>query len=251
MFFTLPMLFGLGLTAGSIGLNSIVANQRQRAVDNAMAAENARQLTLQREAEALNAQSQDRYQNFGDQQSEKAAELADYFTSQNATPTDAGAANEAAAVMPSATNDIVNSEIAKKSGQAKAFTDQQGAALAKMRSFGDLLGDTSRLQARDASQIGQIGGFRAGSRAVLPLELDAAQRKGQGLATLADLLGVAGSVATMGAATGTPLASMFGFGTGTAPMTAAAGLGATAKVGQTMAPTLYGTANMGRFGGIY
>lgn len=249
MLFSLPMLFGLGLTAGSIGLNSVVANQRQKAVDNAMLAERLRQQGYQREAEALNAQSQAQYENFGDKQAQKEADLSALFQSQAATPTDAGAANAiAGAVMPTSSNDIVTRETAKQSDQAKTFTNQQGAALAKMRSFGDLLGDTSRAQARNASQIAQVGSFRRGSQDVLPLELDAAQRKGQGLATLADILGGLGSVATMGAAGGaTSLGGIFGLGgaVGTAPMTAVGGLGQMARVGQVAAPSLYGTSMMG------
>lgn len=243
MFFTLPMLFGLGLTGASIGLNSIAANKRDQAASQAMLAERMRQQGFQREADALNAQSQARYENFGDQQNAKAAELAAMFQSQAAAPTDAGAANDSAAsVMPTASNDIVTREVAKKSDQAKTFTDQQGAALARMRSFGDLLGDVSRLQARDASQIAQIGGFRQGSQNVLPLELDAANQKGRGLTTLADILGGLGSVVTMGAASGAgSLGQIFGAGLGTKPLTAAGALGPTARVGQVVSatPTFY------------
>ncbi|AAL44650.1 hypothetical protein EN41_19925 [Agrobacterium tumefaciens] len=61
-------------------------------------------------------------------------------------------------------------------------------ALGRLRAFGDVLGENSRLQARDASQIGQIGGFKRGSSNVMAYELDAANQKGNGLKLFGDAL---------------------------------------------------------------
>lgn len=183
---------GAALSVGSTVANAAGARKAAKARDSALAAERIRQGGLDREAQALNTTSQDRYTDAEAKTDEKAKALGDFFT---AEAPGQGANVGAASVMPTATNDIVTQEIAKKSGQAKQFTDQQGNALASMRAFGDVLGDTGRLQARDASEIGQIGGFKRGSADVLPLELEEASKKGAGLRLLGDILGGVGGIA--------------------------------------------------------
>jgi len=155
-----------------------------------MAAERIRQNGFDREADAVNAQSQDRYQDFEGKQSQKAATLADYFTGQEvAAPTTAEA-------LPTSTSNITVREQAKQKAGAKEFTNRTGEALGQLRSFGDLLGDTSRLQARDAGTIGQLGGFKRGSSNVLGYELESANQAGNGLKLFGDLVGGAGGLAT-------------------------------------------------------
>lgn len=186
-------LTGLALTAGSTVVNTIAANKAASAREDVLAAERIRQGQLDREADALNVQSQDRYKNAEGQQQAKARDLSEFFTG----PNTAGEANDAAAsVMPSDTSDITVREMQKQTDAAQDFTGQQAASLAALRSFGDMLGDNARLQARDASLIGQVGGFKRGSSGVTPLELDAASQKGAGLRFFGDLLGGAGSLAT-------------------------------------------------------
>ena len=193
-----PLTTGLALTAASTGANMIGQNQANRARKSALAGERARQDKLGREADALNDRSRDRYNDFEGQQGDKASALADYFV--EAPQSAAGAVDTANAsagsVMPSATNDIVQREIDKQSGDAAAFTGQQGTARGALRSFGDLLGGVSLDQARDAGYIGQINGFRQGSSSVLPHELEAANQKGAGMRFLGDILGAGGSIAT-------------------------------------------------------
>lgn len=197
-------LTGLALTAGSTVVNTIAANKAANAREDVLAAERIRQGGLDKEAAALNAQSQDRYQDVEGKQTAKARDLSEFFTGSAS----AGEANDAAAsVMPSDTSSITVQEMAKQTGAARDFTDKQATSLAALRSFGDMLADNSRLQARDASLIGQIGGFKGGSSNVIPLELDAASQKGAGLRFLGDLLGGGGALATnygltKGAATG-------------------------------------------------
>lgn len=211
---------GAALSVGSTVANTIGAKKAAKARDDALAAERIRQGGLDREAQALNAGAQDRYTDTEAKTAEKAKSLGDFFTAEPAAPGEANAA--AASVMPTATNDIVTQEIAKKSGEAKQFTNQQGNALASMRAFGDVLGDTGRLQARDAGLIGQIGGFKRGSSEVLPLELDEASKKGAGLRLLGDILGGIGGISlnagltkgpkVAGAMSGKPLFSGDSFG---------------------------------------
>jgi hypothetical protein len=165
-----------------------MANQQvEGARNSAMAAERIRQQGLDQQADALNLQSQDRYQNFDDKKEERSSQLGQYFTDQVATP-------PTAAAMPASGSNITVQAENKARGDARERTDQIGNALGELRSFGDLLGDTSRLQARDASQIGQIGGFKRGSSNVLGLELDAANSAGNGMRLGADIAGGLGKV---------------------------------------------------------
>ncbi|KAB0678052.1 hypothetical protein [Aureimonas leprariae] len=185
-------LAGVALTGASYAANAVGASKAAKARDHALAAETRRQGALQQEANAINTQSQDRYQDFGAQEDARGKELADYFTGQSASPL--GQDANAASSLPVSSSNITVQEDAKQRGAAKAFTDRQGTALGHMRAFGDVLGDVSRKQARDAGQIGQIGGFMQGSSGVLPYELEAASQKGAGARLFGDLLGAAGQI---------------------------------------------------------
>jgi len=169
-----------------------------------MAAERIRQQGLDQQADTINAQSQDRYQNFEGQQADKAASLADYFTGQEVTPPTEEAA------LPTSSNNLVVREANKQKAEAKSFTDKTGTALGSLRSFGDLLGDTSRLQARDAGAIGQIGGFKRGSSNVLGYELEDANSAGNGMKLFGDLAGGFGGLALNAGLSGGTLSSLFG-----------------------------------------
>lgn len=180
-------LAGIALSGLSTGLNYMANQQVESAREGAMAAERIRQQALDQQADALNLQSQDRYQGFDEKKEERATKLGDYFTDQVATP-------PVAAAMPASGSNITVQAENKARGDARERTDQIGNALGQLRSFGDLLGDTSRLQARDAGQIGQIGGFKRGSSNVLGMELDAANSAGSGMRLGADLAGGFGKI---------------------------------------------------------
>lgn len=233
---------GAALTIGSTVANNNAMRKAEAARNDALAAERIRQRGLDREAEALAARSQDRYQNIEGQREDKSAALGDYFVQ----PTEAGEANEsAAAALPSNANGIVVREMNQQKGKAKAFTDQQGRALGDLRAFGDVLGDIGILQGQDASLIGQIGGFKRGSSNILPLELDVASRAGDRQRVLGDLLGGFGSIGLTAGLTGGSLGNMFG---GSKPLTAVGRMGPVARAGTTAAaPTLYPQ----QFTGIY
>lgn len=199
---------GIALSAGSIVTNSMASNADARARDGVLAAERIRQQGYDKETAALNKTSEDRYKDFAPQQDARAQQLGDFLTTKVAP--DAG--TPAAAVMPTSSSDIVNQDLTKKQGEAQGYVDQQGAALGKLRSFGDLLGDTTRLQGRDAGLIGQVNGFKQGSNSIVPLELNQAATAGDGWRLFGDILGGAGSVATGAGINGGSgkLASMFG-----------------------------------------
>jgi hypothetical protein len=190
---------GVALSAISTGLNYAAQAKVQRARDDAMAAERVRQNSLDREAQALNLTSQNRFQDFGGQQDQRATQLSDFFTDQQvAEPGPAEA-------LPASSSNITVREENKQRDKAKEFTDRTGNALGELRSFGDLLGEVSRLQGRDATQVGQIGGFKRGSSGVLGYELDDANRAGDGMKLFADLAGGAGGLATSAGLSGTSL----------------------------------------------
>lgn len=129
-----------------------------------LATERYRQGQLDQEAQALNSQSQDRYVGFEDKQAERAGELGDYFVSQQIEGGDANAAAAQAAVAPQSGSAITVREEAKQRGKAREFKDEQGRRLGNLRSFGDLVGEIGRAQARDVSEIGQITGSSVAGR---------------------------------------------------------------------------------------
>jgi hypothetical protein len=190
---------GVALSGLSAGANSLAQSQVQKARDGAMAAESVRQRRLDQEAAARNAHAQGQYENVEQQQGERKQELADYYKTQTAAPVD----KTGPVAMPATSSNVTVQATDKAKTQAKAFTDQQGEALGGLRSFGDLIGTLSRGTARDAGYIGQIGGFKKGSSAVLPHELEAANGKGSNMKLFGDVLGGLGKI-TMAAGLSTP-----------------------------------------------
>lgn len=215
---------GVALTGLSTGINYAAQSKAANAREDAMAAERVRQNGLDQEAAAVNTGAQDRYENFEGQQTGKSAELADYFAGQEV------AAPSAEAALPTSASNITVREISKQKGQAKDFTNRTGAALGELRSFGDLLGDVSRLQARDAGTIGQIGGFKRGSSSVLPYELEEAASAGNGLKLFGDIAGGLGQLTSSAGLSGGTVPV---FGT-SAPKVAAPAARGTMAAGRTL-----------------
>lgn len=169
--------------------NSIAQTQVDNARGEVLATEARRQQGFNNEVQDLNTQSQDRYVGFQGQQDQRADELADMFKSDVTDPNNAS-------VIPGSSSNIVNRETEARTADAQDYVTQQSGALADMRSFGDILGSTSLLQARDAGKIGQIGSFKQGSQALVPYELDEANKAGDGTRLLGDVLRLGGTVAT-------------------------------------------------------
>lgn len=175
----LPLLF----MAGSIGANAIGAKKADNALAGAMATERARQNKFDEESFALNQTAQDRYADMPEKIDTKAGDLAAMF----------GEASEEAPAAPiistpASSSNVVTSRENAALGKARGETDARAASLGGLRAFGDVLGDATRMQGRDAGQLGLIGSMRRGSQAVLPMELQAAQGKGAGFRLLGDIL---------------------------------------------------------------
>lgn len=184
---------GMALTAGSTVMHTMAANKAAKARSDAISAERMRQNTLEQEANALNTASQDRYgPGYEKGREATAKQLGDVLGSQDiGSDTAVGGVAEG----PPDTSAVAVQESKKQQAAAKDYTAKQGQARGKLLSFGDYLGDTSRMQARDASLVGQIGGFMKDSSNQLPYELDAASHKGDSLNMFGDLLNLGGSLA--------------------------------------------------------
>jgi len=199
------LLAGAALAVGSAVANTIAANTQAQARNDVLAAERIRQQRFDQQTAALNTQSQDRFIDFVPQMEARATSLGDVLASRVSDPNSASDT-----VMPGSSSSIVNQERDKQLGKAQDFVDSRASALADMRSFGDLLGDISIGQGRDASKIGQIGGFKRSSNNLLPLELNEAQKAGDGYMLLGDVLGGLGSIATSaGVSSENPFATIF------------------------------------------
>ncbi len=184
------MIAAAALEVGSIAAGQMATNAQTRARNDVLAAERIRQHGFDQQATALNNTSRERYNDFVPHQTAEADRLASLFQTSVAPDPNASAGT----ILPSSSSGVVNQEIAKQRGNAQTFVDQQGHARADMKSFGDLLGDISTGQARDASQIGQINGFKQGSQGIVPLELQHAGEAGDNWQLLSAILGGLGDV---------------------------------------------------------
>lgn len=204
--------------------NSFAQSQVDNARNETLHAELSRQQGYDAQINDLNTQSQDRFVDWGGQQDTRADELATMFAASVDDP-------NTASVLPASASNIVNKETANQKAAAQEYVDQQSGALADMRSFGSLLGETSLMQGRDAAKVGQLGGFKIGSQGIVPYELDDANRAGDGAKMFADLLRLGGTVATGAGIGGGSIASMFGQGsTGFVPGITGPSLGLPANI---------------------
>lgn len=206
---------GIALSAAGVAAGQMASSKVAKARDDVLSAERIRQGGFDKEAAALNTQSQDRYQDAAGQQKAKATEIGDYLKGQQIEADTAANAGTQAQVMPTSSSNITVQAEKSARDDARGFTDDLAMRKGDLRSFGDFIGDTGRLQARDASKIGQLGGFKKGSSDVASLELDSANGAGNGIKLIGDLLGAAGGVGTA--------AGLKGSFTGAAPTIGSAG----------------------------
>lgn len=180
---------GVVMQAGSAAANAAAAREQANAQAAAMSAERSRQRVLDDEARAVNTQTRANYEDIPAQQEARTQDLAQMFSGDENR-----GAEVIAAALPSTSSNITMQNDARERESATEFANQQGEALARMRSFSDLFGGLDRSTARGGSEIGMIGGFKRGSQGALPFELEAAAQKGQGLRTAADMLGLFGGI---------------------------------------------------------
>lgn len=181
----LPALF----MGGSVLANTIASRQQQGALDAAYGAERQRQRRFDDEARVVNERGRERYEDFGQQQEDRRGSLVDLYTqAQESAP-----ARPVGAAPATGSNLVVNATNTAQ-GRTDADLADQAARRANFRSFGDILGDISTAQARDAGDLSMIGGFKRGSQSVLPSELQAAAARGGGMRLLGDLASLGAGV---------------------------------------------------------
>jgi len=185
-----------GAMLGSTLLNMGQADAQAGARSDAVNAETQRQKKLRREAQSALANSEAKYQDVTENEDQTAQSLGDRL---NANTRRAGPSANA---MPQASDPTVVREVNAQQGKANQYSTQQGDALGRLRSFGDLLGTANRQLMGDRGWINTLGGFQRGSSAVLPLELEAANEAGSTMGLFADLLGGAGQLGMMGGLSG-------------------------------------------------
>lgn len=199
-----PISASLALAAA--GTASQVAGQRkaQKAMDGAREAERIRQKGYQEQSDAALGKSMAGAEK-GAQDAIEGKALAERKAASDAAvaevrqPVEATGANLAG---DQAANAVIESEKAAQAAKSLGFASQQGGAKAKLLSVNDLNFANSIANARALQEQARIANLAKGSADVLPIELEAASRKGQGLQTLGTLLSTAGTVVGMGAGAG-------------------------------------------------
>lgn len=199
-----PVAIGLALTAA--GTAAQVAGQRkaQKAMEGAREAERIRQKGYQDESAAVLDKSMANADK-GAQDAQEAEALAKRESdAANATasvraPVEATGANLAG---DQTANTVIDTERSAQAAKNLNFAGQQGGAKAKLLSFQDLNIANAIANARAAQDHARIAGFSKGSGDVLPIEMESASHRGDGLKTLGQGLQVAGTIAGMGAGAG-------------------------------------------------
>ena len=186
----LPFWLPFALMGASTVVNTIAARQSDRAMADVMAAERARQNEFSNQQFGIFEDMGGRVGEYDARAGERRTALEDMFT----TGTEGAAPAPVQTALPQSDSSLVVNREAAERGEARDFTDQQGRALANMRSFGDVFDMFGRENTRDMGDLGIIQSFRRGSQSVLPMDLEGAKSKGQGLRTLGDLFSAGASM---------------------------------------------------------
>lgn len=199
-----PLTIAVGLTAAGSAAQIMGQQKAQKAMRGAQEAERIRQKSYQSESDAAFAASKDRASR-GSQDMEMAKAVADRKAAYDAATQSAQApvAPEGANLAgDQAGNAVVASEVAKQSARGLGFAGQQGNAKAALQGYGDVQLGNAIYNARQLQEQARIGNAMQGSASILPLEMQAAQQKGQGLMTLGSALAAGGNIAGMGVGAG-------------------------------------------------
>ena len=199
-----PVSASIGLMAAGTAAQAAGAHRSQKAMSGAREAERIRQKGYQDEStaayEASKANADKGQQDT--QQGKLEAERKDAY----ANATEAAQAPVAAVgsnlAGDTAGNAVVGDELARQSAGAAAYANQQGNAKAAMQGFSDLQLNNNLFNSRQIQKQNMLGNFMRGSADVLPIEMEAASHKGDGLNALGSVLQLAGTVAGVGAGAG-------------------------------------------------
>lgn len=187
-----PISVGAGvLTLGSMAANSIASDQVASARSGVLSSEAQRQRGFDQETNAFNTSSTNGYDNTQGKMGQRAMQVADFYKSQNGGLPVSGPTT---GVIPASSSNIVNTEGKTQQAKVSAFNDQQNGALAKLRSFGDILGGADRNTALNTANVGTINSFKRGDAALVPMQLEEANNAGNGTKLFGDILGGLGKV---------------------------------------------------------
>ncbi len=201
---------GVALTVGSTLLSQRAASKVQKARNNASSAEALRQEEFRRQQAAAFDDTSKGFNRKDQEAGIDTAALAreDSFTENLRTfsPGDVPTAGSA----PRIVRENLANELNRSLGEGKSFAKR----LARFGASGENQFGNQVTLGRGAQDQARLGGFSAGSSGILPLEFQAANQKGAGLRTAADITGALGSVANLAGAVGAKLPT-FGSATGT------------------------------------
>lgn len=182
-------------------------SQQQKAREDVMAAENARQQGYQQEAAAV----QDKAVAGFDRAKQDATQEQQFVRRSDAN---VGALkSESPENIPISDSQpaVVKSTIARALNDAMTRGTDEAKAKARLGSFGDLQFVNGVDLNRSGQQQGQFGSFARGSSGVVPMEMQHANSAGGGMRTFGNLLQMGGQGLGMGMSMGwNPLASLGG-----------------------------------------
>ena len=196
-----PVAFALALTAAGSAAQAAGARRASKAMEGARLAESLRQKGFQQQADAvvdesLNKSGRDTTEAGMKEAAAKRAAEADAAVADVRAPVEVTGANLAG---DQSGNQVMITEADVARNKNLGYATQQGRAKADLLSFNDITFQNAINNIRSGQQLNTIGNFMRGSSNVLPIELEAASRKGDSLKTLGTALSTAGSVVGMGA----------------------------------------------------
>ena len=199
-----PVIFALALTAAGSAAQAAGARRAAKAMAGARTAESIRQKGFQDEATRINDQSLSKSGRASTDADMKAANEAraaeaDAAVADVRAPVEAAGANLAG---DQSGNQVMITEADAARNKNLGYATQQGRAKADLLSFNDITFQNAINNMRSGQQLNTISNFMRGSSNVLPIELEAASRRGDNLKTLGTALSTAGSVVGMGAGAG-------------------------------------------------
>ncbi len=190
---------GVALTLGSTFLSSRAASKVERSRNTAINTETNRQEELQKRAQATLLQNTKKFTPENVNQGIQAAEDARTERLQgNVT----GGDTLADVNFGPSTPNIVREDAARRVNEGLASGKEFAGELAGLGAFGEQQFGTRLDLSRLAESMGAIGTESRNSSAILPLELNKANRAGDNLTGFADVAGGLGSVANFGSALG-------------------------------------------------
>ncbi len=191
----------LALAAGGFATSQISQNQVSRERSRVAVAESARQEALQRRAIGkVDAATEEFTPDILNQGIEDAAQARTERLQGNA----AGAGDQSPNDLPltGSAPRVVRETAARELNRGLTEGKSFAARLGRLGSFGEAQFQKKLDLGRLSETLGQIGTESRNSANILPLELQTANRKGDTLAGISDILGSLGSVANLGSAVG-------------------------------------------------